>query len=60
MSRATAGDLRGVCETLLLPLYYRAAEYRCADAVMRDERAVQIVRRLDYNFARVASTSSHQ
>jgi O-methyltransferase involved in polyketide biosynthesis len=60
MSRGITSDLQGVSETLLLPLYYRAVEYRRADALLRDDRAVQIVRRLDYNFARLAGSPQQQ
>jgi methyltransferase (TIGR00027 family) len=39
-------------ETLLIPLYGRAVETRKPDGLIRDPRAVEIVDRLDYNFAK--------
>lgn len=45
-------QLRGVPETLLMTLYVRARESQRADASFRDEKAVDIVNRLDCNFKR--------
>ncbi|MER7661470.1 class I SAM-dependent methyltransferase [Streptomyces sp. NPDC096193] len=39
-------------ETLLIPLYGRAAENRKKDAILRDPRAEEIVASIDYDFAR--------
>jgi len=47
----TAGSLSGVPETLLIPLFMRAAETRRPDAIIRDEKAVEIIASLDYDFA---------
>jgi O-methyltransferase involved in polyketide biosynthesis len=44
--------LRDVPETLLLPLYNRAVESQRPDAILRDERAMDLVQRLDYDFSR--------
>jgi O-methyltransferase involved in polyketide biosynthesis len=60
MSQMRASNLRGVSETLLLPLYYRASEHRRADGLLHDVRAAQIVRRLDYNCPRIAGTPQQQ
>jgi O-methyltransferase involved in polyketide biosynthesis len=60
MSQISSGGLRGVSETLLLPLYYRVIEHPRADALVHDERAAQMVRRLDYDFSRVAGTPAQQ
>jgi O-methyltransferase involved in polyketide biosynthesis len=60
MSRISAGGLRGVSETLLLPLYYRVIEHSRADALVHDGHAAQIVRRLDYELSRVAGTPAQQ
>lgn len=40
----------GVPETMLQTLYARAKETQKANAVIHDEKAVEIVRKLDYNF----------
>lgn len=44
-------DLGGVQETLLWPLYCRAAEAARSDAVLRDARAIELVDSIDYAFA---------
>lgn len=44
-------DLEGVPETLLWTLWFRAAEARRPDAVLRDPVAVELVERIDYPFA---------
>jgi O-methyltransferase involved in polyketide biosynthesis len=46
-------DLKGVPETLLIPLYCRAVESQRPDALVKDERAVLLVGRIDYDFSRV-------
>ncbi len=46
-------DLSGVPETLLITLYCRAIESRRPDALIRDERAVELVNRIDYDFSQV-------
>lgn len=43
--------LSGVSETLLLPLYWRAIESERPDSILRDEKAVELVRRLDCDFS---------
>ena len=40
-----------VQETLLIPLYYRAAESQSQSSLFRDEHAVRIVPQIDYDFA---------
>ncbi|MER7775823.1 hypothetical protein ABTZ21_12525 [Streptomyces sp. NPDC096191] len=44
--------LGSVQETLLIPLYGRAAENRKAEAALRDPRADEIVASIDYDFSR--------
>ena len=46
-------DLSGVAETLLIPLYGRAMESQRPDAILKDEKAVALVKKLDYDFAQV-------
>jgi O-methyltransferase involved in polyketide biosynthesis len=53
MSEATNQDLSGVSETLLVTLYLRATETQRPDALIKDEKAVELVARLGYDFERV-------
>jgi O-methyltransferase involved in polyketide biosynthesis len=46
-------SLSGVSETLLVTLYLRAMESARPDALIKDEKAVALVRQLGYDFARV-------
>lgn len=43
-------ELEGVPETLLWTLYHRATEARRPDAVLRDPKAVELLRRIDFPF----------
>lgn len=43
--------LNGVPETLLVPLFYRAKETREAQPLIRDEKAVEIVDSIQYDFS---------
>jgi O-methyltransferase involved in polyketide biosynthesis len=43
--------LDGVAETLLITLYLRALESQRPDALLKDEKAVALVTRLNYDFA---------
>jgi O-methyltransferase involved in polyketide biosynthesis len=42
--------LSGVPETLLIPLWARAVETQRPDGIVRDEAAVEMVERIDYDF----------
>lgn len=53
MSEPKSRELSGVAETLLITLYVRALESQRPDALIRDEKAVELVRELDYDFARI-------
>jgi len=46
-------DLQGVSETLLLPLFSRAAESRRTTPIVYDAKAMQLVDRIDYDFSRL-------
>ena len=46
-------NLKGVPETLLIPLYDRAMESQRSDAMMRDERAVAMVVQASSGFDRI-------
>jgi O-methyltransferase involved in polyketide biosynthesis len=52
MPEKISPSLTGVPETLLIPLYYRAMETRCPDAMLKDDKAVEIVSKLDFNPSR--------
>jgi len=53
MSDAISPNLQGVPETLLIPLFVRAMESRQQDALLKDEKAVELVRRIGYDFSRI-------
>jgi O-methyltransferase involved in polyketide biosynthesis len=46
-------SLDGAAETLLITLYMRALESQRTDALIRDEKAVEILKQMDYAFRRV-------
>ena len=46
-------DLSGVSESLLIPLYNRAMESRRQDAMLKDEKAVELVTQMRLDFSRV-------
>ena len=47
MPGISSQDLSGVAETLLLPLYIRAMESERPDALIKDEKAVALIRQLN-------------
>ncbi|HVN54533.1 MAG TPA: class I SAM-dependent methyltransferase [Anaerolineaceae bacterium] len=57
MAELTAPDLNGVAETLLIPLYVRAIESQRPDALIHDPRAVELVKRIHYDFKQVRMQS---
>jgi O-methyltransferase involved in polyketide biosynthesis len=46
-------DLSGVAETLLITLYMRAMESQRPDALIKDEKAVELVTRMGHDFDRI-------
>jgi len=52
MSATVIPNLDGVAETLLITLYIRAMESQRPDALIKDEKAVALVNRMGYDFAR--------
>ena len=52
MTKPVKPDLGPVQETLLIPLLARARETERLRGLLRDPRAVEVVRRLDYDFAK--------
>ncbi len=59
MPKTTSQDLSGVSETLLITLYIRAMESQRPDALIKDEKAVALVRKIGgdglYDFNRMKS-----
>jgi O-methyltransferase involved in polyketide biosynthesis len=53
MSETTNQDLSGVAETLLMTLYVRAMESQRPDALIKDEKAVELVTQMSYDFDRI-------
>ena len=53
MSETPNQNLSGVPETMLVTLYLRAMETQRPDALIKDEKAVELVTRLGYDFERV-------
>ena len=53
MTEKTLVNLDGVSETLLIPLYVRALETQRPDAMLKDEKAVAMVRQINYDFSRI-------
>jgi O-methyltransferase involved in polyketide biosynthesis len=53
--------LSGVAETLLVPLYNRAMESQRPDAIiMKDEKAVALVKQMSYDFDQVRKIRTHE
>jgi O-methyltransferase involved in polyketide biosynthesis len=53
MTEISDPKLSGVPETLLIPLYIRALESKRPDALIKDEKAVALVKQMDYDFSRM-------
>jgi len=53
MSETPHQELSGVPETSLAALYWRAMESQRPDAILKDEKAAALVRRMSYDFDRV-------
>lgn len=49
-------NLSGIPETLLIPLWARAVESKRPDAIIRDDKAVEIIRRIEYDFSKFDRT----
>ncbi len=54
MSEMTNQNLSGVAETLLLPLYIRAMESQRPDALLKDDKAVALIRQMNYDSSWIA------
>jgi O-methyltransferase involved in polyketide biosynthesis len=53
MTEKTLLNLNGVSETLLITLYTRAKESQRPDALLKDDKAVAMVKQMDYDFSRL-------
>jgi O-methyltransferase involved in polyketide biosynthesis len=53
MAANTRSNLSGVAETLLIPLYNLAMESQRPDALIKDEKAVELATRMHLGFSRV-------
>jgi O-methyltransferase involved in polyketide biosynthesis len=53
MSEKTSPNLNGIAETLLIPLYVRAVESQRPDAMIKDDKAVAMVKQMDCDFSRL-------
>ena len=53
MSEKISLSLTGVPETLLIPLYIRAVESQRPDAMLRDEKAVDMVNSIEFDFSHI-------
>ncbi len=51
-------DLTGVPETLVIPLFSKAQDYRSRRSILHDAKADEIVRSLDYDFSRLRAAGS--
>jgi O-methyltransferase involved in polyketide biosynthesis len=49
MTERITPSLSGIPETLLIPLVHRARESQRPDALLKDDRAIEIVSKLDFN-----------
>jgi len=45
-------QLIGVSETLLITLYCRYLETQRPDAIIKDEKAIELVEKIDYDFSK--------
>ena len=60
MDTKTSIDLGNIQETLLIPLWARAEEFKQENAMIRDRTSAEMVEAIDYNFAKFAQDRSTQ
>ena len=53
MSVKTSSTLSGISETYLAPLYWKAMESQRPDAMIKDEKAVALVSRMEHDFDQI-------
>ena len=49
-------ELSGIPETLLIPLWARASEKDRKNPIITDEKAVEIISQIDYDFSKFSKT----
>lgn len=59
-SKISVSALRGVPESLLLPMYFRAVEARSAVPLIVDSKAAEMIEQLDHDFAGLGEASMDQ
>lgn len=52
-------DLRGVSETLLVTLYMRAKDAKSNHPFLNDQKAAEIISRMDYDFPLLTGYGCH-
>lgn len=45
-------NLKGISETLLIPLWARAVETKRSDSIIKDDKAVEMMDRIEYDFSK--------
>ncbi|MCL5037646.1 MAG: class I SAM-dependent methyltransferase [Chloroflexi bacterium] len=50
--KISVNDLKGISETLLPTVYFRAKESRMADGILKDPEAEKLIEQIDYDFSR--------
>jgi O-methyltransferase involved in polyketide biosynthesis len=53
MSEISKQNLNDVAETLLITLYIRAKESERPDAIIKDEKAVALIKEINYDFSQI-------
>ncbi|WP_416192744.1 class I SAM-dependent methyltransferase [Neisseria sp. CCUG12390] len=59
-TKISPADFSGLSETLLIPLWAKAVEYRRTDALLRDEEAARMLDLIDYDFSRFETAKMSQ
>ncbi len=60
MSEIANHNLSGMAETLLIPLYFRAIEAQRSDALVKDDKAIALIRQINCDFSRFKFEESDQ
>ncbi|MGF1676647.1 MAG: class I SAM-dependent methyltransferase [Rivularia sp. (in: cyanobacteria)] len=58
--KASTAKLQGVPETLMITLYGRYAEQSYPDCILKDEKTIEIVEKVDYDFSKYVNSWSSQ
>lgn len=60
MTEIAFANQSDAAETLLIPLYLRAIETQRSDALIRDDKAVALVKQMNYDFSRIKLSALDQ